>query len=61
MVTVKEKRLEIKSHSDELLKEVEDFMKNRPQFPIKPSVSKVERELKDRADFLRRVLRQNKA
>lgn len=61
MVADKDKRLEIKSHSDELLKEVQDFMKNRPQFPIKPSVSKVEKELKERAEFLKRVLSQIKS
>lgn len=61
MVTLKDKRLEIKSHGDELLKEVEVFMKNRPQFTINPSVSKVEKELRDRADFLRRVLSKNKS
>jgi len=51
--------LEIKSHSDELLKEVKEFMKNRPQFSSTPTVSKVETELKDRVDFLKRVLIQN--
>lgn len=51
--------LEIKSHSDELLKEVEEFLKNRPQFSSKPTVSKVETELKDRAEYLKRVLIQN--
>ena len=54
---VNEKSLEIKSHGDELLKEVEHFLKTRKQIDNTPSISKVEIELREEVQFLKRVLK----
>lgn len=50
-------RLEVRSHSDELLKEVNLFMKNRPHFQTTSTISKVERDLKEQVEVLKRILR----
>jgi len=56
-MTINENRLEIRSHSDELLKEVNQFMKNRPHFQGTSSISKVEKDLKEQVEVLKRTLR----
>jgi len=56
-MTVNKNRLEIRSHSDELLKEVNHFMKNRPHFQKTFSSSKVEIDLKEQVEVLKRILR----
>lgn len=57
MVTIKDERLQIKSHSDELHKEVEQYFKKYPKLPNRPSgESQVEKELREDLDYLRRVL-----
>lgn len=53
---VNEKSLEIRSHGDELLKEVDHFLKNRPQIVNTPSISKAEIELMKQVEFLKHAL-----